>query len=68
MNNDTYIKPMTPTRRAEIDNAFDKQIEELKSCQQNSLVKLQIGSLLEYKRIIHNLPDGFPLPFKKNGE
>lgn len=65
---ETIIRPMTPQTRAETDNAFDKRIEELKSCQQNSLVKLQIGSLLEYKRIIHNLPDGFPLPFEKNGE
>lgn len=68
MNNDTYIKPMTPTRRAEIDEGFENAINELLGCEQNSLVQTQIGALLAYKRLIHNLPDGFPLPFEKNGE
>ena len=34
-------------------------------CGQNCLVQTQIGVLLTYKRIIHNLPDGYPLPFEK---
>lgn len=61
----TYIKPMTPTRRAEIDEGFENAINELRECEQNSLVQTQIGALLTYKRIIHNLPDGYPLPFEK---
>ena len=59
----TYIKPMTPTRRAEIDEGFENAINELRGCEQNCLVQAQIGVLLTYKRIIHNLPDGYPLSF-----
>ena len=61
----TYIKPMTPIRRAEIDEGFENAINELRECEQNCLVQAQIGVLLTYKRIIHNLPDGYPLPFEK---
>ena len=67
MNKDIYIKPMTPTRRAEIDEGFENAINELLGCEQNSLVQTQIGVLLTYKRIIHNLPDGYPLPFMERG-
>ena len=49
----TYIKPMTPTRRAEIDEVFENAINELRECEQNSLVQTQIGALLTCKRIIH---------------
>ena len=63
MNNDIYIKPMTPARRAKIDESFENAINELRGCEQNSLVQTQIGVLLTYKRLIHNLPDGYPLPF-----
>ena len=66
MNKDIYIKPMTPTRRAEIDEGFENAINELRECEQNSFVQVQIGTLLTYKRLIHNLPDGYLLPFRKN--
>lgn len=61
----TYIKLMTPIRRAEIDKGFENTINELRECEQNCLVQTQIGVLLTYKRIIHNLSDGYPLPFEK---
>lgn len=61
-----YIKPMTPTRRAKIDEGFDNAINELRGCEQNSFVRTQISVLLTYKRLIHNLPDGYPLPFREN--
>lgn len=64
--NETIIRPMTPTRRAEIDKGFENAINELLGCEQNSLVQTQIGVLLTYKRLIHNLPDGYLLPFRKN--
>lgn len=66
MNDDIYIKPMTPTRRAEIDEGFESAISELRGCEQNCFVQAQIGVLLTYKRLIHNLPDGYLLPFRKN--
>lgn len=62
-NNDIYIKPMTPTRRAELEEGCENAINELRECEQNGLVKAQIEALLIYKRIVHNLPDGYPLPF-----
>ena len=65
MNNDIYIKSMTTTIRTKIDEGFENAINELRGCEQNSLVQAQIGVLLTYKRLIHNLPDGYLLPFKK---
>lgn len=62
-NNNIYIKPMTPTRRAKIDESFENVINELRECEQNGLVQTQIGVLLTYKRLVYNLPDGYPLPF-----
>jgi hypothetical protein len=63
--NDIYIKPMTQTQRIKIDEGFEHAIDELRDCEQNSFVQTQIGVLLTYKRLIHNLPDGYPLPFKE---
>lgn len=66
MHKDIYIKPMTPTTRAKIDEGFENAINELCECKQNSFVQAEIGALLVYKRFIHDLPDGYLLPFTKN--
>lgn len=58
-------KPLTPNLRMKIDNAFDKQINELKTCKSNMLVMVQINALQTSKRLIHMLPDGYPIPLKK---
>lgn len=58
-------KPLTPIFRTEIDDAFERQIEELKTCESNALVMAQISALQAYKRIIHGLPDGYPIPIRK---
>ena len=58
-------KPLTPNLRAKIDDAYDKQIEELKTCQPNSLVTIQINVLQASKKLIHWLPDGYPMTIKK---
>ncbi len=58
-------KPLTPSLRMKIDNAFDRQINELKTCEDNALVRAQISALQAYKRIIHRLPDGYPIPINK---
>ena len=68
MDNDIYIKPMTPIRRAEIDDGFENAINELRECEQNSFVQAQIAALLTCKSIIHNLPDGYLLPFTERGK
>lgn len=58
-------KPLTPSLRAKIDDAFDQQVEELKTCKPNSLVMIQISALQSYKRLVHRLPDGYPIPIRK---
>ena len=58
-------KPLTPSFRTEIDDAFDRQVEELKTCKPNALVMVQISALQAYKRLIHGLPDGYPIPIRK---
>lgn len=58
-------KPLTPSFRAEIDDAFSRQIEELKTCEPNALVMAQISALQAYNRLIHGLPDGYPIPIRK---
>jgi hypothetical protein len=58
-------KPLTPKLRLDINIAFNKQIEELKTCEPNAWVKMQIEGLRLGKRLINGLPDGFPLSFDK---
>ena len=58
-------KPLTPSFRAEIDSAFDRQVEELKTCEPNALVMAQISALQAYKRLVNGLPDGYPIPVRK---
>lgn len=58
-------KPLTPSFRTEIDDAFNRQIEELKTCEPNALVMAQISALQAYKSLIHGLPDGYPMPIRK---
>lgn len=60
-----YIKPLTPSFRKDIGVAFDKQIEELKTCKPNGIVNMQIEALQMYKRLITRLPDGYPIPIRK---
>ena len=57
---------LTPTLRADIDVGFDKAIAELKSCEPNAFANMQIEALEMYKRLIHGLPDGFPIPVNRN--
>ena len=61
---ETY-KPLTPSLRLDINIAFDKQIEELKTCKPNALVNIQIEGLRMYKTLINGLPDGYPIPINK---
>lgn len=61
-------KILTPSFRAEIDKGFNDSIAELQSCEQNSLVRMQIEGLKMWKRYIDGLPDGVPLPVKRRGE
>lgn len=55
-------KPLTHSLRQDINNGFDKRIAELKECKPNALVSAQIEALSIYKRLINELPDGYPMP------
>ena len=61
----TEYKPLTPSLRLDINIAFDKQIEELKTCKPNALVNMQIEALRMLKRLINGLPDGYLIPINK---
>ncbi len=58
-------KPLTPSFRKEIDYAINRQIDELKMCEDNVLVRAQISGLQAYRGFIHSLPDGYPMSTKK---
>lgn len=58
-------KILTPKFREEIDQGFDSAIEELRGCESNGLVMVQIEGLEMLKRYINGLPDGVPIPVKK---
>jgi hypothetical protein len=60
-------KPLTPDLRIKIDEGFNRQIEELKTCKTNTFVMVQISGLQACKGFIHGLPDGYPIPMKKEG-
>ena len=62
---ETFYKPLTPDMRRQIDDSISKNIAELKTCEQNDLVKLQIYGQQALKDLIRSLPDGYLIPMKK---
>ena len=62
---DSFYKPLTPLLRSEINNGFNEQIAELQTCEKNVFVNLQLESLRISKNLINGLPDGYPIPFRK---
>lgn len=63
--NETFYKPLTPTLRAEINSAIDKNITELKTCHSNAFVNMQIIAYEQVKKLINRIPDGYPIPMNK---
>ena len=62
------IKPLTPQFRSDILESFNKQLEELDSCGNNSYVALQKNTINQFKKLIKSLPDGYPIPVeRRNG-
>ena len=62
------IKPLTPQFRSDILESFNKQLEELDSCGNNSYVALQKNTINQFKKLIKALPDGYPIPVeRRNG-
>ncbi len=65
VNDMQRYKPLTPSFRKEINYAINRQIDELKTCENNVLVRARISRLQMYKEFIHSLPDGYLIPMEK---
>lgn len=63
---ETFYKPLTPNFMAEINESIEKNIAELKTCQSNAFVNMQIVAWEQSKRLINGLPDGYPMPVTRN--
>ena len=62
---ETFYKPLTPSLRADINSSIDKNISELRTCESNGLVNMQIIAQNVLKNMINNLPDGFLMPMER---
>ena len=60
-----FCKPLTPEFRKQINDSISKNIAELKTCEQNVLVNMQIQGQLALKNLIDSLPDGYLIPMRK---
>lgn len=61
-----FYKPLTPSLRSEINVSIEKSLAELRTCQSNVFVNMQIAGYEQTKRLINGLPDGYPMPMTKN--
>lgn len=62
----TFYKPLTPSLRADINDSIEKNLAELRTCQSNAFVNMQIEGLRATQTLINGLPDGYPMPMTKN--
>ena len=62
---DTFYKPLTNELRAKINSSIDNNIAELKTCESNALVNMQITANNVLKNLINALPDGYPMPMER---
>ena len=63
--NETFYKPLTPDMRKQIDNSISKNIAELKTCEPNAFVNVQICGYQALRGLFNALPDGYLMPMKK---
>ena len=63
---DTFYKPLTPQFRADINDSINRNIAELKTCESNTFVNMQIAGYETARRLINGLPDGYPIPIERN--
>ena len=62
---ETFYKPLTPSLREDINASIEKSISELRTCQSNAFVNMQIAGYEQTKRLINGLPDGYPIPMTR---
>lgn len=63
---DTFYQPLTPTFRTEIQNSISQNMAELNTCQNTAYVVAQKTGLNILSNLIKSLPDGYPIPMKRN--
>ncbi len=61
-----FTKPLTPALRQDINISIDSQIRELRICESNAFVNVQLIGLQTWKNLINALPDGYPVPMSKD--
>lgn len=65
---DTFYMPLTPELRNNINSSIDNNIYELRTCNQNAFVNIQITANSVLKNLINALPDGYLIPMeRRNG-
>ncbi|MDD3417904.1 MAG: hypothetical protein PHY47_28595 [Lachnospiraceae bacterium] len=62
---DDFYRALTPSFRAEINKSIDDNISELKTCQNNAFVNMQMAGQEALKNLINALPDGYLVPMKR---
>lgn len=60
-----FYKPLTPAFRIQINDSISKNIAELKTCEPNAFVRMQICGQQALRDLINSLPDGYLIPLKK---
>ena len=68
MSETTYYKPLTPDFRKQINDSISKNIAELKTCEPNAFVLVQICGHQALMDLINSLPYGYLIPLKKESE
>lgn len=63
--NEIIYKPLTPEMRLKINESLSNNIAELKTCESNAIVNVQICAQETVKKLINALPDGFLMPFER---
>ncbi len=62
---EVFYKPLTPDFRRQIIDSINQNISELHTCEPNIFVQAQITSYQTVKMLINGLPDGYPMPMRK---
>ena len=65
MSDTLFYKPLTPDMRRQINDSISKNIAELKKCESNVLVNMQLSGQYALKNLINALPDGYLIPMNK---
>lgn len=65
---DEYYQPLTPEFRSKVNSTINQNLAELNSCNNTVYVSAYKTAYGALRNIINALPDGYPIPMKRNGE